>query len=299
MIMQTEVIRHAKNNHKKRSFLPRILAVVIFNAAFLSLGACSNPIINGVRINEPGNSPQWYEEGGSDYSPEEWQECVAVLEQLSLMGITKPERFNSLQEAKYITEQRFYLANRTIDSAKPLTVAMYPRFDNSGAFLGKRNSLAGIITHQRQQLLYFEITGDAAFKSALRLLKDNLPAGKELVLIIAGHGNDEFLLWDNGTIDYFLDPTDYADTELTGLLHSLNISLVFFESCQAGFGGSAGQNQANRFAEHIRAGGKVIAPTIDVYKETYTFGADDRIQDIIYNKGEPGITYKADGRLAS
>ncbi|MDR1862937.1 MAG: hypothetical protein LBQ67_03345 [Treponema sp.] len=239
----------------------------------------------------------WYEAEGNNYSQEAWQECLYAMEQLSLLKINHFERFKSLEDAKYIYEQRQKLDSKTIDKDKALTVAMYPCIDKNNAFSAQWNTLPDIIARPAQQLLYFEITGDADLKSALNLLKTNLPDGQELTLILTGHGNKDLLQWDSGTVDYYLDPTDYTDQKFTGLLHGLDITLVIFDSCKAGYGGNAEENQANRFAGHIRPGGKVIAPVIDIYRVNYLFNADDGIQGVTYNTGDPAILYQVEGRF--
>jgi hypothetical protein len=295
MLLQTKIVSVPQIKPKKHFFLPRIAALVLSNAV-LALSSCANPLNSPEIIIQEEYVP-WCVPEGNNYSPEEWAECLAVIEQLQVLGITKPEFFNSLNEAKYIIEQRTNLTNRVIDPAKPVTVAMYPRYDKNGVFSARWNSLGDIIARPTQQLLFFEINSDASLKSALRLLKDNLPAGQKFVLLLSGHGTKDLLQWDHGTVAYYLDPTDYNDLEFTNLLHSLNITLVIFESCKAGEGAEAVQNQANRMAAHIQTGGSVIAPLISVYKQIYIFNQDNSIKIVAYDAGEPGIIYEAAGNL--
>jgi hypothetical protein len=290
---------------EKSVWSPQTLIAILLQVV---MSACHNPVGG----DEPENTEpdqkytRWYVADENNYSPEEWQECLAVIEQLSSLGISLPERFKSLQDAKYVIEQRHKLANKAIAVNKPVTIVIHSYYDTMGAFSGKRNSLASIITHKQQQLLYFEIGSDADLKAALRLLKSNLPAKQELTLILAGHGDKDYLYWNwsTGSTLFYLDPTDYTDQEFINLLHGLYIKLAVFESCSAGQGGEMEQNQANRLAAHVRVGSRVIAPLVDALGATYTFDSSDSIQNVKYSawttnpSGDPGnIAYSAYGQF--
>jgi hypothetical protein len=299
MLWQTKLIGVPP---EKADWLPRALIAILSQAALFGVISCRNPASGNESETTKPNYTRWYIADENDYSPEEWQDCLNTLERLSLLGITLPERFRSLRDAKYIAEQRNKLANKAIIADKPVTIVMYPYYDTTGAFSGRWNSLVSIMAREKQQMLYFEIGGDTDLKAALRLLKDNLPAEQRLTLILAGHGTNNVLRWGSGSSSFYLDPTDYTDQEFINLLRGLHIELAIFESCSAGEGGATEQNQANRLAAHVRVGGRIIAPLVDALGVTYTFGKNDFIQDARYSawttnpSGQSdNIAYYADG----
>ncbi|MDR1997460.1 MAG: hypothetical protein LBQ83_03970 [Candidatus Margulisbacteria bacterium] len=278
------------------------LAFLLMSALLLASG-CLSPLKDEVGASfvvapeEPvDDGPSWYSEKYNDYSPEEWQACLETQAQLLKFGITSWNRFQTHSAAQRIVNLRQNLEQHQLDLAKPLTVMLYPEYDANGAFSGKFNSLKGILDKANQQLLFFEVRNDTECKAALRLLRDNLPAGQELVLILGGHGQQNNLTWSIPRSIIELDPTDYTDPEFIQLVQALNIKLVVFESCKAGLGSDSEANQANRFAELIRVGGQVIAPLISVYRETYVYDADEKIIDVIYDAGAAGITYRVGGK---
>jgi hypothetical protein len=284
---------------------PKSLALLL-TPALLLLSGCLQPLQDEVgsefvpvEPTEPiDDSPSWYSEKHNDYSPEEWQICWETQAQLRKLNITSWNRFQTLNEAQRIVNFRQKLEWNSLDLSKPITVMLYPEYDGNGAFSWKWNSLKGILAKDNQQLLFFEIRNDTECKAALRLLKDKLPVAQELVLIMGGHGTRDYLTWSIPRSIIELDPTDYTDPEFRQLVQALNIKLVVFESCKAGQGSDAKANQANRFAELIRVGGQAIAPLISVYKETYVYDDTEKIIDVIYDNGEAGITYRANGKFS-
>jgi hypothetical protein len=291
MLYQSSAFFHSRAGQRVKRY---ITGLILPLALLAGLSSC----YNALTVSEyETDYVHWYIQSENSYTPSEWQECLTTLEQLTSLGITFPERFKSLADAKHIVEQLVKLNTGAIDPVKPVTVALYPEYDWNGVFTIKYNSLTNIINHPGQQLLYFEIGSDLELKATLRLLKEKLPANQKLAVIIAGHGDRYLLQWGGTLMADCLDPSDYQDRAFTDLLHSLNISIAVFESCEAGKGGSKEQNQANRLAEHIRTGGKVIAPLVDVNRETYLFSADGGIEDALYNTGDPAIVYRAAGKL--
>ena len=121
-------------------------------------------------------------------------------------------------------------------------------------------------------------------------------------MILAGHGDADFLLWDDKSNDTKLDPTDYENPAFYNLLRNLSIELVIFESCEAGAGGTNGKNQANRMAEHILAGSTVIAPFGYVYSESYKFDSSNSINNVVFftrdsASGSANAAYYVNGKL--
>jgi hypothetical protein len=265
----------------KKAVLPVFIIITGLSVLFCGCDLTASPAVYYIEEHD-----RWYVKEDNNYSEEKWQECQDVLNKLSEFGITLPERFSTLQDAQYIAEQRANLKDGNISRDRPVTVTMYPFFDyGSRPLSARQNGLSEIINRPEpeQQVLYFQIGNDDDFKEALRLLKDNLPAEKKFVLILAGHGNEEWLDWDYGPVSVRLDPTDYEDPKLINLLRSLPIELAVFHSCAAGKGGAGKKNQANRLAEHIRIGGKVIAPLSEVYGIVCVFDSGNNIKDIKYN----------------
>ena len=113
---------------------------------------------------------RWYIREENNYSDAEWQECLDTLADLSSLGITRPGRFKTLQDAMYIVEQRNNLENKIIAAARPVTIVMHPFFDYNNVFSGKKTDLSTIINRLDQQVLFFQIGNDADLIAALTLL---------------------------------------------------------------------------------------------------------------------------------
>ncbi|GBR73480.1 hypothetical protein NO1_0855 [Candidatus Termititenax aidoneus] len=288
---------------KRISVQRKAQACLLGLALLFGAGSCADPIqqINledliGIDEEDIDDETAWYAENSEVYSPEELQICRETKAQLAALGINSLNRFKTLSEAQYIVRQRQRLGNNALDSSKPITVVLYAEHDPNGAFSWKWNSLGPILAKANQQVLFFEVRNDTECKAALRLLNDKLPVGQELVLILGGHGQQDYLTWSMPRSVIELDPLDYTDPGFKQLVQTLNIKLAIFESCKAGLGSGAEANQANRLAELIRIGGQVIAPLISIYRAAYVYDDAEKIIDVVYDRGEAGITYRAEGK---
>jgi len=280
----------------KKAVLP---VFIIITGLSVLLCGCN---LSGPAIIYPEEEHGWHVKADNNYTDDEWKEIEKTLKDMEGFGITLPERFSTLEDAQHIVQQRTKLENKNSFEG-PVTIAMYPVFDyGSRPLSGKQNGLSAIINQPDQQVIYFQIGNDDEFKAALALLQTNLKGVKEFVLILAGHGNAEWLDWGYGSDPVRFDKTDYEDKELCDLLHSLPIKLAIFHSCEAGEGGTLKENQANRLAKHIRMdiGGEVIAPLFDVYSIICIFDKDNNISDIIYRASSSDLlgsagTYRTKG----
>jgi hypothetical protein len=301
MFINSKIISEVELSPEKIFFQRRFRAGLLSLALLFGASSCADPIkqINLddiIIIEEDIDEDAWYAENNDVYSPEELQACRKTKAQLAALGIKSLNRFKTLSEAQYIVKQRQRLENNALDSSKPITIALYPAYDHNGAFSWKHNSLGSIIAKANQQVLFFEVRNDTECKAALRLLTDKLPANQKLVLLLNGHGAQDTLTWSLPRSVVTLDFDDYSDPEFVNLVRGLNIELAVFESCEAGLGSDAEANQANRFAELIRVGSQVIAPLISIYRAAYVYDNSEKIIDVIYDRGESGITYRVAGK---
>ena len=114
-----------KNYVKKRSFPPRVFAFILMLVILTSIIiSCYEPYELPEAETEP--NLYWYIAEENDYTPAEWQDVLEVLEQLSQLGITRPERFKTLSDAKYIIEHRLKLINKTISADNPIIQPRLP-----------------------------------------------------------------------------------------------------------------------------------------------------------------------------